>query len=56
MVLFTDAFDSVVLAPLEAIVERFLELGSPVVMSAERVCWPDPLALPLHGLSVPSCR
>jgi hypothetical protein len=42
VVLFSDAFDSVVLAPLETIVERFLELECPIVMSAERVCWPNP--------------
>lgn len=45
LVLFLDAFDTLFLTGPETIVERFLEFNAPIVMGAERHCWP------LHSLS-----
>lgn len=44
-VLFTDAFDSVILKPAGLIMEEYKALNFPLVMSAEANCFP---ASPLH--------
>uniref|UniRef100_A0A224XJ30 procollagen-lysine 5-dioxygenase n=1 Tax=Panstrongylus lignarius TaxID=156445 RepID=A0A224XJ30_9HEMI len=40
-VLFTDSYDVIFLGGADQIVERFLELDSRLVFSAEVFCWPD---------------
>jgi hypothetical protein len=42
IVLFADAFDSVLLPCRESILERFQSFRAPLVFSAEKGCWPDP--------------
>lgn len=46
-VLMTDAYDSFFLAGEEEIAEKFLAMGSPVVISAEKNCWPLTQLAPL---------
>jgi hypothetical protein len=41
VVLFTDAYDTALLAPAEAILAKYLGFGAPIVCTAERNCWPD---------------
>ena len=38
--LYTDAYDSLVLGPLSSILRRFQEADTPLLMSAERTCFP----------------
>lgn len=42
IVLFVDAYDSLLLPSRRRIVEKFLEFEKPIVVSAEKGCWPDP--------------
>lgn len=42
VVLFTDAYDTVVVRPGEEILAQFRELDYPLVFSAEKNCYPDP--------------
>ena len=41
LVLFTDAYDTMFLPCRDSIVSRFALFRSPIVFSAEKVCWPD---------------
>lgn len=40
IILFLDAFDTLFLTDSNTILERFLEYNAPVVIGAERNCWP----------------
>lgn len=42
LVMFIDAFDVLVIADKEVILEKFLKMNTPFVMSAERNCFPFP--------------
>lgn len=41
LVLFVDGYDTFFSAPVETIVDRYLEDGAEVVFAAEKDCWPD---------------
>ena len=41
VVLFTDAYDVFYADDLETIHERYLDMGSKVIFSAEKICWPN---------------
>ncbi|KAK7792169.1 hypothetical protein R5R35_005128 [Gryllus longicercus] len=41
IIMFTDSYDVILLAPVEKILERFDNLEARVVFSAEGLCWPD---------------
>lgn len=41
IILFTDAFDTVLLSNESEILEKFYKFNSPLVFSAEANCWPD---------------
>lgn len=41
IVLFLDGYDTLLLAPPEEIVEKFLAIAAPIVVSAERESYPD---------------
>ena len=41
ILLFTDAFDVLVGATAQRIIQVYKSFRSPIVFSAERVCWPD---------------
>lgn len=42
VVMFVDAYDVIIIADKEKIVDKFLSLNSPFIMSAERNCYPFP--------------
>jgi hypothetical protein len=42
IVLFTDAYDVIYYSNQDEIIKRYLELNSPIVFGAERLCNPDP--------------
>ena len=42
VILFVDGYDSLFLAPLEEVIEKFNQVESEAVFSAEMTCWPDP--------------
>lgn len=42
-VLFTDCFDVLMLSDMAEVESAYLSLESPLVFSAERNCWPDPI-------------
>ncbi|GLH02834.1 Glycosyltransferase 25 family member [Gryllus bimaculatus] len=41
IIMFTDSYDVILLAPVEKILERFDNLEARIVFSAEGLCWPD---------------
>ncbi|KAK0081805.1 hypothetical protein PV326_007483 [Microctonus aethiopoides] len=41
IVLFTDSYDVIFLAPLNEIVKKFKSSNARVIFSAEKYCWPD---------------
>lgn len=41
IILFTDAYDSLVLSNEKTILEKFFSMQSPFVISCEKNCWPD---------------
>ena len=47
LILFTDSFDSAVLAHPSELVERFLRIGARVLVSGELNLWPEPHLRPL---------
>lgn len=40
-VLFADAHDSIVLSGASDILDKYQRIGAPIVISAEKTCWPD---------------
>lgn len=42
IVLFTDAYDVLIVRDKRKILEAFYRLNAPVVFAAEKTCWPDP--------------
>eukprot|EP00696_Hemimastix_kukwesjijk_P006435 gnl/Hemi2/18146_TR5993_c0_g1_i1.p1 gnl/Hemi2/18146_TR5993_c0_g1~~gnl/Hemi2/18146_TR5993_c0_g1_i1.p1 ORF type:complete len:445 (+),score=158.94 gnl/Hemi2/18146_TR5993_c0_g1_i1:143-1336(+) len=40
VVLFVDAFDVIITRPADYILDEFVHMGSPLVFSGERGCWP----------------
>jgi hypothetical protein len=42
VVLFTDAYDVAYFGSREQVMERFLEIGKPIVFGSEKFCNPDP--------------
>lgn len=41
IIIFTDSYDVIFLAPLNEIVNRFKASGGRIIFSAEKYCWPD---------------
>ena len=56
VVLFVDAYDTLILAPPDVILETFLEMRVPFVISVERNCWPDARLKEKYGPSPTSFR
>ena len=50
VVLLVDGYDTRPLVEPENLLQRFAELSSPMVISGERVCWPDVTKANLFGL------
>jgi hypothetical protein len=47
IILFVDAYDVINLAPRAELLEKFRSFDSPIVVGAEKSCWPNPADAPL---------